>query len=129
MSKTPAKTKRNDAAALLELLKTVLPKAALDPETGGQIYAAVERELFNKVARGCLRQVCANACPCQISKPPRWRKFSSTTRHIFRRQRCHHPAQPEGKIPGRGSLAADGTQLVKEIKVRPVAPDADNDRK
>ena len=28
MSKTPAKAKRNDAAALLELLKTVLPKAA-----------------------------------------------------------------------------------------------------
>ena len=34
--------------ALLELLKAVLPKAALDPAVAEKIYAAVENELMQK---------------------------------------------------------------------------------
>src|SRR5574339_209134 len=39
---------KNAEAALLELLKKVLPKAAPDPELAGRIYQAVEAELRAK---------------------------------------------------------------------------------
>jgi hypothetical protein len=47
-TKNSSKPKKNDEAALLELLKRVLPKAAPDPEIAGRIYEAVEQELKAK---------------------------------------------------------------------------------
>jgi hypothetical protein len=52
------KKKKNEEAALLELLKRVLPKAAPDPEVAGKIYAAVEEELKAKSRATAFEKFC-----------------------------------------------------------------------
>ena len=46
--KKPAKSKRDEQAQLLELLRAILPKVAPDPALADKIYSAVEAELRTK---------------------------------------------------------------------------------
>jgi len=46
--KQPSKSKRDEQAQLLNLLKTILPKVALDPAMADKIYCAFEAELRAK---------------------------------------------------------------------------------
>ena len=46
--KKPAKSKRDEQAQLLELLRTILPKVAPDPAFADKIYSAFEAELRAK---------------------------------------------------------------------------------
>ena len=57
-NKTPKKPKKNEDAALLELLKTVLPKAALDPVLAEKIYQAVAQELQAKSRINAFEKFC-----------------------------------------------------------------------
>ena len=46
--KKPAKSKRDEQAQLLDLLRTILPRVAPDPALAEKIYSAVEAELRAK---------------------------------------------------------------------------------
>ena len=126
MSKTPAKAKRNDAAALLELLKTVLPKAALDPELADKIYAAVERELFNKSRAVAFDKYCERM-PLPDLEAATLAEVQQQLATSFGGGDVTIQPNPKEKSLAVEVSLPDGTQLVKEIKVRPVAPDADSD--
>lgn len=126
MSKKPLKPKKNDAAALLELLKSVLPKAALDPALAEMVYAAVERELMNKSRALAFDKYCE-----RMELPD----LEATTLAEVQQQLATSFGGGDVTIqpnPKEKSLAVevslpDGTQLVKEIKVRPVSKDAETE--
>jgi len=126
MSKTPPKAKRNDAAALLELLKAVLPKAALDPELADKIYAAVERELFNKSRAVAFDKYCERM-PLPDLEAATLAEVQQQLATSFGGGDVTIQPNPKEKSLAVEVSLPDGTQLVKEIKVRPVAPDAEID--
>lgn len=126
MSKSPAKAKRNDAAALLELLKTVLPKAALDPELADKIYAAVERELFNKSRAVAFDKYCERM-PLPDLEAATLAEVQQQLATSFGGGDVTIQPNPKEKSLAVEVSLPDGTQLVKEIKVRPVVPDAEID--
>lgn len=124
MSKTPAKAKRNDATALLELLKSVLPKAALDPDLADKIYAAVERELFQKNRAVAFDKYCERMPLPDLEATT----LAEVQKHLaasFDGGDVTIQANPKEKSLAVEVSMPDGTQLVKEIKVRPVAPDGE----
>jgi hypothetical protein len=126
MSKKSLKPKKNDAAALLELLKSVLPKAALDPALAELVYAAVERELMNKSRALAFDKYCE-----RMELPD----LEATTLAEVQQQLATSFGGGDVTIqpnPKEKSLAVevslpDGTQLVKEIRVRPVSKDAETE--
>ena len=127
MSKTPAKAKRNDATALLELLKTVLPKAALDPALAEKIYAAVEHELMSKNRAVAFDKYCERM-PLPNLEADTLAEVQQQLAASFGGGDVTIQANPKEKSLAVEVSLPDGTQLVKEIKVRPVAPDADEEQ-
>lgn len=126
MSKTPAKAKRNDAAALLELLKSVLPKAALDPDLADKIYAAVERELFQKNRAVAFDKYCERMPLPDLEATT----LAEVQKHLaasFDGGDVTIQPNPKEKSLAVEVSMPDGTQLVKEIKVRPVAAEGEGD--
>lgn len=126
MSKKSLKPKKNDAVALLELLKSVLPKAALDPVLAEKIYAAVERELMQKSRAIAFDKYCErmelpdlNAATLAEVQQQLATSFGGGDVTI-------QPNAKEKTLAVEVSLP-DGTQLIKEIKVRPVTKEADVD--
>lgn len=126
MSKKSLKPKKNDAAALLELLKSVLPKAALDPALAELVYAAVERELMNKSRALAFDKYCE-----RMELPD----LEASTLAEVQQQLASSFGGGDVTIqpnPKEKSLAVevslpDGTQLVKEIKVRPASKETETE--
>ena len=72
-SSSTTKSKQNEQAQLLALLKKVLPKATHDAELAGKIYQAIEAELRTKNQAVSFDKF-ATAFRCLIWKPRRWMK-------------------------------------------------------
>lgn len=124
MSKNTSKSKQNDEAKLLALLKKVLPKATQDPELAGRIYQAVETELKAKAKTTAFEKFCE-----RVELPDLEAKTVEDVTLQFA------AAFPEGDVTlqpkkKEQTLAVevslpDGAQFSSEIKVRPVAETSD----
>jgi len=126
MSKNPAKAKRNDAEALLELLKTVLPKTALDPHLVEKIYAAVESELLKKNRAVAFDKYCERM-PLPDLTADTLAEVQQQLVTAFGGGDVTIQPNPKEKSLAVEVSMPDGTQLVKEIKVRPVAEDGEEE--
>jgi hypothetical protein len=124
MSKKSLKPKKNDAAALLELLKSVLPKAALDPALAELVYAAVERELMNKSRALAFDKYCERMELPDLEAATLVEVQQQLATSFGGGDVTIQPNPKEKSLAVEVSLP-DGTQLVKEIKVRPVSKDAE----
>ncbi len=117
-----SKSKRNEAALLLELLKRVLPKAAPDPAMAERIYYAVEEELKASSRVNAFEQFCQ-----RVELP------DLDDKTIAEVQQQLNAAFGDGDvtvIPDEEKKAIavevslpDGTQLNTNIPVRPLGPD------
>lgn len=123
-NKTPKKPKKNEDAALLELLKTVLPKAALDPVLAEKIYQAVAQELQAKSRINAFEKFCT-----RVELPD----LEAKTLDEVRLQLAASfgggditikPNAKEKSLAVEVSLP-DGTQLQSKVKVRPETKDED----
>jgi hypothetical protein len=127
MRKNTTKQKATPDAQLLELLKTVLPKATTDPHLAGKIYSAVEQELKAKGRSTAFTKFCD-----KVELPDLDPKTVDEVKGQFA------AAFGDGDItlkPNRKekSLAveialADGAQFSSTIPVRAVAPDEDGEQ-
>lgn len=124
MSKKTSKTKPNEEAALLELLKKVLPKAAPDPELAGRIYQAVEHELRANSRAAAFVKFCD-----RVELPD----LDAKTLDDVRLQLAASfgggditikPNRKEKSLAVEVALP-DGTQFQGEVKVRPVVSEED----
>lgn len=126
MSKKPAKTKRNDAEALLELLKTVLPKTALDPQLAEKIYAAIESELLKKNRAVAFDKYCERMPLPDLTADTLAEVQEQLAKAFGGGDVTIQPNAKEKSLAVEVSMP-DGTQLVKEIKVRPVGKDGEEE--
>lgn len=126
MSKNTTKTKRNDEAQLLALLKKVLPKATTDPELAGKIYQAVESELRAKAKGAAFEKFCE-----RVELPDLEAKTLDDVKLQFAAAFGEgdvtiQPNKKEKTLEVEVSMP-DGSQFHTEIKVRPVAKDDGGD--
>lgn len=130
MSKTkkqPAKSSQKNAeAALLELLKKVLPKAAPDPELAGRIYQAVEAELRSNSRATAFEKFCD-----RVELPDLEEKTLDNVRlqlaASFGNSDITIKPNPQAKSLAVEVAMPDGAQFQSEVKVRPVVKDEDGD--
>lgn len=124
--KTTTKTKRNDEAQLLALLKQVLPKATHDAELAGKIYQAVESELKAKTKAVAFETFCD-----RVELPDLESKTLEDVRLQFAAAFGEgdvtiQPNRKEKTLAVEVSMP-DGAQFRTEIKVRPVTRDESDD--
>jgi hypothetical protein len=122
-SKKNAKSKRDEQAQLLDLLRTVLPKIAPDPALAEQIYSACEAELRAKNQVRSFEKFCE-----RIELPDLEPKTVEEVKQHFTAGFGDADMEIIPDDEGRGlnvdvSLP-DGSQFHSRIPVRPVAPDA-----
>jgi hypothetical protein len=125
-SKKNAKSKRDEQAQLLDLLRTVLPKIAPDPALAEQIYSACEAELRAKNQVHSFEKFCE-----RIELPDLEPKTVEEVKQHFTAGFGDADMEIVPDDEGRGlnvdvSLP-DGSQFHSRIPVRPVAPDADDE--
>lgn len=125
-TKNTTKSKRNEEAALLELLKRVLPKVAPDPDVAGRIYAAVEQELKAKSRVSAFEQFCD-----QVELP----NLNEDTLDNVRLQLATsfgggdivvQPNRQDETLAVEVALP-DGSHFQGSIKVRPLAAEEDGE--
>lgn len=121
-SKKNAKSKRDEQAELLNLLRSVLPKIAPDPALAEQIYSACEAELRAKNQVHSFEKFCE-----RIELPDLEPKTVEEVKQHFTAGFGDADMEIIPDDEGRGlnvdvSLP-DGTQFHSRIPVRPVAPD------
>jgi len=126
MNKTTKKPKKNEEAALLELLKKVLPKAAPDPALAGRIYDAVEQELKAKSRATAFEKFCE-----RVELPDLEEKTLDDVRLQLAASFSGgditiKPDRKEKSLAVEVALP-DGTQFQGNVKVRPVVKDDDGE--
>jgi hypothetical protein len=117
------KSRRDEQAQLLDLLRTVLPKIAPDPALADQIYSACEAELRAKNQVHSFERFCEH-----IELPDLEPKTVEEVKEHFAAgfgdADLDVVPDEEGKGLNVDVSLPDGTQFHSRIPVRPVAPDA-----
>lgn len=126
-TKNSPKPKKNEEAALLELLKRVLPKAAPDPEIAGKIYQAVEQELKAKSRATAFDKFCD-----RVELPDLEEKTLDNVRLQLATSFSGgditvKPNKKEETLAVEVALPS-GDHFQSTIKVRPVAPEEDGEQ-
>ncbi len=124
---SPTKAKQNEQAQLLALLKKVLPRATHDAELAGKIYQAIEAELKTKNQAASFEKFCD-----RIPLPDLEAKTLDDVKLQFAAAFGEgdvtiQPNKKEKTLAVEVSLP-DGSQFNTEIKVRPVAAEADEEQ-
>lgn len=123
MKEKKSKSKRDEQAQLLELLKTILPKVAPDPALADKIYSAFEAELRAKNRVSSFEQFCD-----RIPLPDLEAKtLEEVKQHLvdgFGDADLDIQPDEENKSLSVDVLLPDGTQFHSRIPVRPLAPEA-----
>lgn len=130
----PKKTEKKDKkegrssneVQLLELLKRVLPKATPDPKLAGVIYSAIEKELQSRTRavsfdKFCQKVELPDLEPATISSVQK--QFAAT---FSEGDVVIQPNKKEKSLNVEVSMP-DGSQFTSEIKVRPLAPEGEED--
>jgi hypothetical protein len=120
--KKPAKSKRDEQAQLLELLRAILPKVAPDPVLADKIYSAVEAELRTKNRVNSFEKFCDRIpLPDLESKT-----LEEVKQHLiagFGDADLDIQPDEENKSVMVDLSLPDGTQFHSRIPVRPLAPE------
>jgi hypothetical protein len=121
-SKKTSKSKRDEQAQVLDLLRAVLSKVAPDPAWAEKIYSACEVELRSKNRVNAFEKFCD-----RIELPDLEPKtVEEVIQHFtagFGEADVAIQADEENKTLAVDVSLPDGTQFHKIIPVRPVAPD------
>jgi hypothetical protein len=121
--KKNSKSKQDEQAQLLSLLRSVLPKIAPDPVLAEQIYSACEAELRVKNRASSFEKFCE-----RIELPNLEPKtVEEVKQHFaagFGEADVDIVPDEENKTLGVEVSLPDGTQFHKRLPVRPVVPDA-----
>jgi hypothetical protein len=120
--KKPAKSKRDEQAQLLELLRSILPKVAPDPAFAEKIYSAFEAELRAKNRVQSFEKFCE-----RIELPNLEANTLEEVKHQFTAGFGEADLEIEPDESGKALTVdvslPDGTQFHSRIPVRPVAPE------
>lgn len=121
-----SKSKQDEQAQLLNLLRVVLPKVAPDPVLAEKIYSACEAELRSKNQVHSFEKFCD-----RIELPDLEPKtVEEVKQHFvagFGDADLDIVPDEDGKGLNVDVALPDGTQFHSRIPVRPVAPDADGE--
>ena len=124
--KKPTKSKHDEQAQLLELLRTILPKVAPDPALAEKIYAAFEAELRVKNRVNSFEKFCD-----RIALPDLEAKTLEEVREQLVAGFGDADLEIEPNEDGKGLRVdvtlPDGTQFHGRIPVRPVAPEGSDE--
>jgi hypothetical protein len=117
------RSKRDEQAQLLDLLRTILPKVAPDPAFAEKIYSAFEAELRAKNRVTSFEKFCE-----RIELPDLEPKTLEEVKQQLTAGFGDADLEIEPDEAGKGLTVdvslPDGTQFHSQIPVRPVAPDA-----
>jgi hypothetical protein len=120
--KKPTKTKRDEQAQLLDLLRTILPKVAPDPALADKIYAAFEAELRIKNRASSFEKFCE-----RIALPDLEEKTLEEVKQQLVAGFGDADLDLEPNEDGKGLRVdvslPDGTQFHSRILVRPNGPE------
>lgn len=117
-----AKTKQDEQAKLLALLKKVLPKATHDAELAGKIYQAIEAELKTKNQAASFEKFC-DRMPLPDLEAQTLDEVKLQLASAFSEGDVTiQPNKKEKSLAVEVSLP-DGTQFSTQIKVRPTPPE------
>jgi hypothetical protein len=118
--KKPAKSKRDEQAQLLDLLRTILPRVAPDPALAEKIYSAVEAELRAKNRVQSFEKFCE-----RIELPDLDAKTLEEVKQQLTAGFGEADLEIEPDENGRALMVdvslPDGTQFHSKIPVRPLA--------
>jgi hypothetical protein len=125
--KRQTKSKRDEQAQLLDLLRTILPRVAPDAALAEKIYSAFEAELRAKNRVNSFEKFCE-----RIELPD----LETKTLEVVKEQLAAGfgdadmdiVPDEEGKALNVDISLPDGTQFHNRIPVRPVAPDAGDEQ-
>ena len=125
--KKPTKTKRDEQAQLLDLLRTILPKVALDPALAEKIYSAFEAELRAKNRVNSFEKFCE-----RITLPDLEAKTLEEVKQQFAAGfgDADMDIEPDedGKALNVDVSLPDGTQFHSRIPVRPAGSEVSDEQ-
>jgi len=125
-TKKKTKANKNEDAALLELLKRVLPKVAPDPEVAGKIYDAVEQELKVKSRASAFEQLCERVELPDLTEQTLDNVRLQLATSFSGGDIAIKPNRKEESLAVEVALP-DGAHFQGMIKVRPVAAEEDGE--
>jgi len=120
--KKTAKSKRDEQAAMLDLLRTILPKVAPDPALAEKIYSAFEAELRTKNRVSSFEKFC-DRIPLPDLEPKSLAEVKQQLAAGFGDADLDIQPDEEGKSVSVDVSLPDGTQFHRRIPVRPLAPE------
>jgi hypothetical protein len=124
--KKPAKSKRDEQAQLLELLRTILPKVAPDPAFADKIYCAFEAELRAKNRVTSFEKFCERI-PLPDLEAKTLDEVKQQLAAGFGDVDLDIQPDEENKSLAIDVSLPDGTQFHSRIPVRPVAPEGSDE--
>ncbi len=125
--KKPAKSKRDEQAQLLELLRTILPKVAPDPAFADKIYSAFEAELRAKNRVTSFEKFCERI-PLPDLEAKTLDEVKQQLAAGFGDVDLDIQPDEENKSLAIDVSLPDGTQFHSRIPVRPVAPEGSDEQ-
>jgi hypothetical protein len=124
--KKPAKSKRDEQAQLLDLLRIILPRVAPDPAFAAKIYSAFEAELRAKNQVQSFEKFCE-----RVELPDLEAKTLAEVKEQFAAGFGDADLEIEpdenGKALSVDVSLPDGTQFHSRIPVRPLAPEGSDE--
>jgi hypothetical protein len=121
-TKASSKPRKNEEAALLELLKRVLPKVAPDPEVAGKIYDAVAQELKAKSRVTAFEDFCDRVELPDLNEETLDNVRLQLAASFSGGDIVIQPNKKEETLAVEVALP-DGAHFQGRIKVRPAAPE------
>jgi hypothetical protein len=122
--KKPAKTKRDEQAQLLDLLRIILPKVAPDAALADKIYYAFEAELRAKNRVQSFEKFC-DRIPLPDLEPKTLEEVKQQLIAGFGEADLEIEPNEDGKGLRVDVSLPDGTQFHSRIPVRALAPESD----
>jgi hypothetical protein len=124
--KKPSKSKRDEQAQLLELLRAILPKVAPDPALADRIYSAVEAELRSKNQVSSFEKFC-DRIPLPDLEAKTLEEVKQQLVAGFGDADLDIQPDEENKSIMVDLSLPDGTQFHSRIPVRPVPPEGSDE--
>ena len=126
MAEKKSKSKQDEQAQLLNLLRTILPKIAPDAELAARIYSAAEDELRATNRVHSFERFCERI-PLPDLEPKTLEEVREQLVAGFGEADLDIQPDEENKSLSVDIALPDGTQFHKQIPVRPVAPETDGE--
>ena len=126
MAEKKSKSKQDEQAQLLNLLRTILPKIAPDAELAAKIYAAAEDELRAKNRVNSFEKFCERVALPDLEP----QTIEEVKQHFiagFGDADMEITADEENKALVVDVTLPDGSEFHKRIPVRAVAPETDGE--